>query len=185
MPTWSAAAEADTGLSIPSLRVDGGMSANPTFVQALANATGKPVEVAPVVEATTLGAAFLAGVATGVWPDLATTSADSQAEGDRRTRPASSTGPDGRRRCRGPRHGFLSSRPSTSRLPLRCPRSHSPTLSSKPTSTGWNPDRIARAWAELMQRLGYSRYVAQGGDWGSPISSAMARQAPAGLLGID
>jgi pimeloyl-ACP methyl ester carboxylesterase len=57
-------------------------------------------------------------------------------------------------------------------------------FSSKPTGTGWNPDRIARAWAELMKRLGYTRYVAQGGDWGSPISSAMARQAPAGLLGI-
>jgi pimeloyl-ACP methyl ester carboxylesterase len=57
-------------------------------------------------------------------------------------------------------------------------------FSSKPTGTGWNADRIARAWAELMQRLGYTRYVAQGGDWGSPISSAMARQAPAGLLGI-
>ena len=56
--------------------------------------------------------------------------------------------------------------------------------SGKPTATGWNPDRIARAWAELMQRLGYARYVAQGGDWGSPVSSAMARQAPAGLLGI-
>jgi len=69
-----AAAEADTGHTIPSLRVDGGMSANPTFVQALANATGKAVEVSPVVEATTLGAAFLAGVATGVWDDLATAS---------------------------------------------------------------------------------------------------------------
>ena len=57
-------------------------------------------------------------------------------------------------------------------------------FSGKPTSTGWNPDRIARAWAELMRRLGYTRYVAQGGDWGSPISSAMARQAPPGLLGI-
>jgi pimeloyl-ACP methyl ester carboxylesterase len=57
-------------------------------------------------------------------------------------------------------------------------------FSGKPTGTGWNPDRIARAWAQLMQRLGYSRYVAQGGDWGSPVSSAMARQAPAGLLGI-
>ena len=57
-------------------------------------------------------------------------------------------------------------------------------FSGKPTSTGWNPDRIARAWAELMKRLGYTRYVAQGGDWGSPVSSAMARQAPAGLLGI-
>ncbi len=57
-------------------------------------------------------------------------------------------------------------------------------FSGKPTGTGWDPDRIARAWAELMKRLGYSRYVAQGGDWGSPISSAMARQTPAGLLGI-
>ncbi len=57
-------------------------------------------------------------------------------------------------------------------------------FSGKPKDTGWNPDRIARAWAELMKRLGYTRYVAQGGDWGSPVSSAMARQAPAGLLGI-
>jgi pimeloyl-ACP methyl ester carboxylesterase len=57
-------------------------------------------------------------------------------------------------------------------------------FSGKPTGTGWNPDRIARAWAELMKRLGYTRYVAQGGDWGSPVSGAMARQAPAGLLGI-
>jgi glycerol kinase len=65
-------AEADSGLSIPTLRVDGGMSANPTFVQALADASGKPVEVSPVVEATTLGAAYLAGVAVGEWPDLAT-----------------------------------------------------------------------------------------------------------------
>ena len=57
-------------------------------------------------------------------------------------------------------------------------------FSGKPKDRGWNPDRIARAWAELMKRLGYTRYVAQGGDWGSPVSSAMARQAPAGLLGI-
>jgi pimeloyl-ACP methyl ester carboxylesterase len=57
-------------------------------------------------------------------------------------------------------------------------------FSGKPTGLGWDPDRIARAWAELMKRVGYTRYVAQGGDWGSPISSAMARQAPAGLLGI-
>ena len=57
-------------------------------------------------------------------------------------------------------------------------------FSGKPKGTGWNPDRIARAWAELMKRLGYTRYVAQGGDWGSPVSSAMARQAPTGLLGI-
>ncbi len=57
-------------------------------------------------------------------------------------------------------------------------------FSGKPVGTGWDPDRIARAWAELMRRLGYTRYVAQGGDWGTPISSAMARQAAAGLLGI-
>ncbi len=57
-------------------------------------------------------------------------------------------------------------------------------FSGKPTGAGWDPDRIARAWAELMKRLGYARYVAQGGDWGTPISSAMARQAAAGLLGI-
>ena len=58
-------------------------------------------------------------------------------------------------------------------------------FSGKPTRTGWDADRIARAWAELMKRLGYARYVAQGGDWGSPVTSAMARQAPAGLLGIQ
>jgi pimeloyl-ACP methyl ester carboxylesterase len=57
-------------------------------------------------------------------------------------------------------------------------------FSGKPKATGWDPDRIAQAWAELMKRLGYSRYVAQGGDFGSPITGAMARQAPAGLLGI-
>jgi pimeloyl-ACP methyl ester carboxylesterase len=57
-------------------------------------------------------------------------------------------------------------------------------FSGRPKGKGWNPDRIARAWAELMKRLGYTRYVAQGGDWGSPVSSAMARQAAAGLLGI-
>jgi pimeloyl-ACP methyl ester carboxylesterase len=57
-------------------------------------------------------------------------------------------------------------------------------FSGKPTDLGWGPDRIGRAWAELMKRLGYTRYVAQGGDWGSPVSSAMARQAPTGLLGI-
>ncbi len=57
-------------------------------------------------------------------------------------------------------------------------------FSGKPTSAGWGPDRIARAWAELMKRLGYDRYVAQGGDWGAVVSEAMARQAPPGLLGI-
>ena len=57
-------------------------------------------------------------------------------------------------------------------------------FSEKPPAPGWNPDRIARAWAELMKRLGYTRYVAQGGDWGSPVSGAMARQHVAGLVGI-
>jgi len=63
------AAETDSGLSIPTLRVDGGMTANPTFVQALADATGRPVEVSPEREATTMGAAFAAGLAVGAWPD--------------------------------------------------------------------------------------------------------------------
>ena len=57
-------------------------------------------------------------------------------------------------------------------------------FSGRPTDAGWGPERIARTWIELMKRLGYARYVAQGGDWGSPVSSAMARLAPAGLLGI-
>jgi pimeloyl-ACP methyl ester carboxylesterase len=57
-------------------------------------------------------------------------------------------------------------------------------FSGKPAATGWGPDRIARAWATLMERLGYARYVAQGGDWGTAISAAMARQARGGLLGI-
>jgi pimeloyl-ACP methyl ester carboxylesterase len=57
-------------------------------------------------------------------------------------------------------------------------------FSSKPTGTGWDPEHIARAWTELMSRVGYTRYVAQGGDWGSAVTIAMARQAPAGLLGV-
>jgi len=57
-------------------------------------------------------------------------------------------------------------------------------FSGKPQHTGWNPDHIGHAWDELMRRLGYDRYVAQGGDWGSVVTDAMARQAPAGLLGI-
>jgi len=57
-------------------------------------------------------------------------------------------------------------------------------FSGKPQGTGWNPDRMARAWDELMRRLGYTRYVSQGGDWGSVVSDVMARQAPSGLLGI-
>jgi glycerol kinase len=61
------AAESDSGLPIGSLRVDGGMSANPVFTQALADACGRTVEIAPVLEATTLGAAYLAGMAVGIW----------------------------------------------------------------------------------------------------------------------
>jgi pimeloyl-ACP methyl ester carboxylesterase len=57
-------------------------------------------------------------------------------------------------------------------------------FSGKPTTTGWGPDRIARAWLELMERLGYTQYVATGGDWGALITEVMAVQAPAGLLGI-
>src|SRR4051794_16260261 len=57
-------------------------------------------------------------------------------------------------------------------------------FSGKPTSTGWGPERMARAWAELMNRLGYIRYVAQGGDWGAFVVDQMGLQAPAGLLAI-
>jgi pimeloyl-ACP methyl ester carboxylesterase len=57
-------------------------------------------------------------------------------------------------------------------------------FSGKPTAPGWNPVSIARAWATLMQRLGYTRYVAQGGDWGNAVSEVMALQQPLGLLGI-
>jgi pimeloyl-ACP methyl ester carboxylesterase len=57
-------------------------------------------------------------------------------------------------------------------------------FSGKPTSPGWGPERMGRAWAELMTRLGYSRYVAQGGDWGAFVVDQMGLQEPAGLLGI-
>ena len=57
-------------------------------------------------------------------------------------------------------------------------------FSGKPTAPGWTPVTIARAWATLMQRLGYTRYVAQGGDWGNAVSEVMALQQPPGLLGI-
>jgi pimeloyl-ACP methyl ester carboxylesterase len=57
-------------------------------------------------------------------------------------------------------------------------------FSEKPAAAGWGVARIAAAWAELMQRLGYTRYVAQGGDWGSAVTTAMARLAPAGLAAI-
>jgi pimeloyl-ACP methyl ester carboxylesterase len=57
-------------------------------------------------------------------------------------------------------------------------------FSGKPRDTQWNPEHIARAWDVLMKRLGYTRYVAQGGDWGALIAETMGRQAPTGLLGI-
>ncbi|MGH6641055.1 MAG: epoxide hydrolase family protein, partial [Bradyrhizobium sp.] len=57
-------------------------------------------------------------------------------------------------------------------------------FSGKPTGTGWGPERIARAWPVLMKRLGYQKFVAQGGDWGAIIADLMGRDAPPGLLGI-
>ena len=57
-------------------------------------------------------------------------------------------------------------------------------FSGKPTSTGWGPERMGQAWAELMKRLGYTRYVAQGGDWGAFVVDQMGLQAPEGLLAI-
>ncbi|GHE89774.1 hydrolase [Streptomyces spiralis] len=57
-------------------------------------------------------------------------------------------------------------------------------FSGKPTTTGWGPERIARAWGELMRRLGYTRYAAQGGDWGAIVTDFMGVQEPEGLIGI-
>jgi len=57
-------------------------------------------------------------------------------------------------------------------------------FSGKPTETGWGPERMGQAWAELMKRLGYDRYVAQGGDWGAFVVDQMGLQAPEGLLAI-
>lgn len=57
-------------------------------------------------------------------------------------------------------------------------------FSDRPRETGWNPEHIARAWDILMKRLGYTRYVAQGGDWGAVVTELMGEQAPPGLLGI-
>jgi pimeloyl-ACP methyl ester carboxylesterase len=57
-------------------------------------------------------------------------------------------------------------------------------FSSRPTEVGWGVERVGRAWDVLMKRLGYTRYLAQGGDWGAGVVEAMGRQAPAGLLGI-
>ncbi len=57
-------------------------------------------------------------------------------------------------------------------------------FSGKPAATGWDTGRIARAWTVLMKRLGYSRFVAQGGDWGALVTDVMARQAPPELIGM-
>ena len=57
-------------------------------------------------------------------------------------------------------------------------------FSARPQASGWNPERIAGAWAELMRRLGYRRYVSQGGDWGAVVTDVLGRQAPDGLVGI-
>ena len=57
-------------------------------------------------------------------------------------------------------------------------------FSDKPAERRWNADRIAKAWAELMRCLGYSRYIAQGGDWGAVAATRLAQQRPAGLAGI-
>jgi pimeloyl-ACP methyl ester carboxylesterase len=57
-------------------------------------------------------------------------------------------------------------------------------FSGKPTTTGWGPPRIARAWVVLMKRLGYAQFVSQGGDWGGAVTNVMGEQAPPGLLGI-
>ncbi|WP_415854912.1 epoxide hydrolase family protein [Sinomonas sp. G460-2] len=57
-------------------------------------------------------------------------------------------------------------------------------FSGKPTTTGWNVDRIARAWAKLMHHLGYTRWAAQGGDWGSVVTTTLGKMQPEGLTGI-
>jgi len=74
--------------------------------------------------------------------------------------------------------------PATDAFDLVIPSMPGFGFSGRPTTTGWGPDRIARAWTQLMKRLGYSRFVAQGGDWGSGVSEEMALQAPPELLGI-
>ncbi len=67
---------------------------------------------------------------------------------------------------------------------LVCPTLPGYGFSDKPTAPGWNVERIARAWSQLMPRLGYDRYVAQGGDWGAAVTTAIALQDPEHCLGI-
>ena len=132
------AAVADSGLAIDTVRVDGGMSANPTFTQALADATGRPVEVSPVVEATTLGAGFLAGLATGTWGDMA--------DADRSWTPGPGRRAGRRRWTARPGHGPSSGPPVGSRS---CRRSTSRMAPSRPLGRG----RCGRATpVELLDR---------------------------------
>ena len=93
------AAEADAGVAIPTLRVDGGMTDNPTFVQALADASQRPVEISPVREATALGAALMAGLAVGHHASVADLAAHVDAPCPRRAASARSIASDGAKRC--------------------------------------------------------------------------------------
>ena len=94
---------------------------------------------------------------------------------------------NGRSRFFGPAHRSNGIRRKSGGLPStlrfrRCLATASPTSCRQ--APGWTPVTIAKAWATLMQRLGYTRYVAQGGDWGNAVSEVMALQQPPGLLGI-
>ena len=124
-PTSSRRPRPTPGSPSPTLRVDGGMSANPTFVQALADATQRPVEVSPVAEATTLGAAFLAGLAVGTWSDVDDIAATWRPRADHRPGPAPRPGALGRGRR--PRQRLDSLAVGTRLLELGGPRAdHDP-----------------------------------------------------------
>ena len=173
------AAEADTGLTIPSLRVDGGMSANPTFVQALADATGRPVEVSPVVEATTLGAAFLAGPGRRRLGRPRHGVGTGGRRGSSRHRP-SSIGTEWAEAVGEPRHGFQSSLPSTSRLPGDVAQRER----ISPVSVPLSEDDLANAQfvigIELAARDLYQAAIdagATGVGRSSPTSTASTRSA--------
>ncbi len=138
------AAASDSGLPIGSLRVDGGMSANAVFTQALADACGRSVEIAPVAEATTLGAAYLAGMAVGTWADEDEVGAAwapcrvvEPAIGDDRTRPpapAVARGP-------GPLRGHHPRAVGPRLLTDRHARPHAPPVA------GTTPGRAGPGWA--------------------------------------
>jgi pimeloyl-ACP methyl ester carboxylesterase len=82
------------------------------------------------------------------------------------------------------RAGQRSARLRPPRWPTRNSTSSGYGYSAKPAATGWDPERVARAWVVLMSRLGYPRFAAQGGDWGGAAANAMGRRAPPELLGI-